>query len=174
MQQNRTLQFLKNSKRGFSLVEMLVYIFILMIVVGASLQILLLLDDRILAHRADQRLIHSGQSTLEHILDSVRNADTVDQFYSTFATNPGTLVLMQGATTTQYERVGNQIEVTVNGTSEGMLTDDAVTVTELRFFSYDNSTTELVRVELTLSANAGEAVVTKTFNASATLRGSYE
>ena len=159
---------------GFSLVEMLVYISVLVIVVGASIQTLFLLDDRILMQRANQRLVHSSETTFEHILDSVRNADDVDSFYSTFAVNPGVLVVLQGATTTEYERINNQVQVSINGASQGSLTDENVVVNELRFFSYDNGTTKLIRVELTLTAIAGEVSVTKTFNTSATLRGSYE
>ena len=164
----------KRSSTGFSLVEMLVYISVLVIVVGASIQILFLLDDRILMQQANQRLVRSSEATFEHILDSVRNADDIDATYSTFVVNPGVLVLTEGATTTEYERVNNQVQVSVNGVSQGSLTDENVVVNELRFFSYDNGTTKLVRAKLTLTAIAGEVSVTKTFNTSATLRGSYE
>jgi type II secretory pathway pseudopilin PulG len=162
------------SARGFSLIEMLVYLAILMIVVGASLTLLFTLDDRIREQRANQLVVQSAQSTLEHILSSVRAADVVNTVGSTLNTTPGVLALTQGATTTTYAIVNGDISVTRNGVSLGSLTDEAVTVSQLRFFSYDNGDTEFVRVVFTLSAQVGDTTVTKTYRGGATLRGSYE
>jgi type II secretory pathway pseudopilin PulG len=160
--------------KGFSLVEMLVYVAVLIIVMGGSLTLLFSLSDRIQEQRANQLVVHAAQTTLEHMLLHIRNGDAVDILNSTLTANPGELTIINGATTTSYALVSNQVELVQNSTPLGSLTNENVTVQQLRFFRYDNGDTEMVRIVLTLSAQVGETIVTKTFNAGGTLRGSYE
>lgn len=168
------LQHTLKLKQGFSLVEMLVYVAVLMLISAGSITLLLTLADNVERQQANQLVTRSAQSTLERMLKDIRGADAVDTFYSALETSPGVLVLTADATTTEYSLTGGQIMLEVDGTVLGPLTEENVTVEGVTFFRYDNSLTELVRVELTLSATVGESTVTETFNASATLRGSYE
>jgi len=160
--------------QGFSLVEMLVYVAVLMLVSTGSITLLLTLADNVERQQANQLVTRSAHSALERMLKDIRAANTVDTFYSTLETSPGVLVLTAGATTTEYSLTGGQIVLGVNGTTVGPLTEERVSVDGVSFYRYDNTITELVRVELTLSATIGESTVTETFNAAATLRGSYE
>lgn len=161
-------------QNGFSLIEILVYIAILVIVSGGALTMLFSLTDQINTGRAERIVRSSAEVTLERMLGDIRAADTIDTFYSTLETSPGALTLLDGATTTDYAVVGGVIEVTEDGSVVGPLTDDRVTVDSLIFYHYDNTFTEMVRTVLTLSATVGDATVTRTFEAAAVLRGSYE
>lgn len=160
-------------KKGFTLVEMLVYIAVMVIVCAAAVTLLFSLGDRITQQRANQLVVRTAQTTIERIMLEVRNAEAVDAG-SVLENNPGTLILDAGATTTQFAVSGGVVEVTVNGGTAEALTSSDVSIEELRFFAYDNTLTELVRVVLTVEATVGDATVSKTFNASGVLRGSYE
>lgn len=154
---------------------MLVYISILVLVSGGALTLLFSLSDRMAEQRANQLVTRASESALERILNEIRTADSVDVFYSTLESTPGVLTLVDGATTTEFSLSGNTVVMEVNGGVQAPLTDERVSVGSLRFFMYDNTVTEMVRVVLTLSATSSDATtITKTFTTGATLRGSYD
>lgn len=159
---------------GYTLIEMLVYISLLVIVSGGALTVLFSMSDQISEGRAQRTLTQSAQVALERMLAEIRVADLVDLPSSTLVTSPGTLVLTQGASSTAFQVSGGVITMTTDGVSQGQLTADAVSVDALRFYHYDNGTTELVRIDLTLTATSGAAAVTRTFEAATVLRGSYD
>lgn len=163
-----------SSKKGFTLVEMLVYLAVLIILAGGALTLVFLLGEQFAQLRTDQLVTKSAQATLENMLYTVRTSDTVSLAYTTLQTNPGALYLIQGTTTHQYALVGGRVVYTKNAIAQGPLTSDRVRVDELRFFAYDNANTQMVRIELSLTAVLANATTTKTFSSSATLRGSYD
>lgn len=163
-----------HTQRGFSLVEMLVYVAILMIVSSGALSLLFSLTDQINTGRAERIVSHSAEVTLERMLGDIRGSVAVNLFSSTLESTPGVLTVETAATSTQFSVSSGAIVVEENGTIIGPLTDDRVTVDSLIFYRYDNSVTEMVRVAMTLSATVGEATVTRNFEAGAVLRGSYE
>jgi type II secretory pathway pseudopilin PulG len=164
----------RRREQGFTLIEMLVYIAILMIVVGGALTLIFALGGRLSEQRADQLVTKSAQATLDHMLYSIRSSDTINDANTSSLVSPGVLVLTQGTTTHKYGLTSGQVVYTKNGVVQGPLTDARVQVDELRFFVYDNVNTEMVRVEMTLTAMIGKATTTKSFSAGATLRGSYD
>ncbi len=165
--------FYKNKVNGFSLVEMLVYIAVLVIVAAGALTLVFSLGGKFQQQRADQLVTKSAQGALEHMLSSIRTADSVG-VSSTLISSPGVLTLNAAATTTAYSLSSGTVVYSINSVAKGPITDNKVSVSELRFFLHDNTTTQLVRIELTLTAQVGAARVTKTFYAGATLRGSYD
>ena len=162
------------SAAGFSLVEMLFYLSLLVSVSTVCVAVLLSFKDNIASYQASQRVTNSAVTTLERLLVDVRAAEAVNVGASTLTTNPGTLVLTDGATTTTYSVSDGAVSISVNGATVGPLTDATVVVDELRFFHYVNAETETVRVQLTLSATAGGMTVTERFGSSAVLLGSYD
>ena len=152
---------------------MLVYMALLVLISTAAVASLVSMSDLFQQQKAQQMVTRNATVVLERFLSDVRNASSVDQFTSTLISNPGELTLAQGATTTNYSIVGGTIETDVNG-SVSSLTDSSVTIDQLRFYVYDNTTTEFARIVLTLSATAGAVTHTETFNVGAVLRGSYE
>lgn len=158
---------------GFTLIEMMVYMALLVLISGSAVVSLVSFSDTVQNYRANQLVMRSAVPLLERFTADVRSAQDVDSFSSTFDASPGTLVVMSGATTTTYTLTGGVVEVDVNGDTF-QLTDGLVTVDALQFHFYDNLTTELVRMEVTLTATVGATTRTETFNTATVLRGSYE
>ena len=161
-------------KRGFSLVEMLVYIGVLVLIVTTGFSVFLSFNTILVRNSIERALTTSASVSLERMLRDLRAADIVDFTPSIFNVSPGTLSLVQGTTTTMYELTGGNLNVSVNGSTPIPLTGDTVTVDSLVFTRYATSTLELVRVALTLSIDSKVASSTRTFYTSGVLRGAYE
>lgn len=160
----------KKQQRGFTLIEMIFYIALLVLVVTASIAVLLSLSETFAQYRAEQQVTRSAATALERILFDIRDADTVTAATST---DPGYLTVTVNGESRAYTLNSGRVHLAIDGSDLGPLTDSDVTVDTLRFYDYA-STTNFVRVELTLSAGSGDTVYTKTFNAGALLQGSYE
>lgn len=165
------------TQRGFTLVEMLVYMAILVVVVGASVTLLLSLSQYVQYQRAYQAVLVDGTTVLERFLLDARSAATVNVLASTLADPNGVLVLETAgtpATTTLFSVVDGAVVVSINGVTLGPITTDAVSVPRLTFFHYDSGRTETVRVRLTLTATVGATTVSRDFFATTVLNNSYE
>lgn len=165
-----------NNRRGFSLVEFLVYIAVFTLVSAGALSLLLTLQQLVVRNQVHQDVTQNATALFETALYEIRQAEAVDLGHGSLAleTTPGHLVLTRGATTTELYLSGDQAWMVVNGGTAKVLTTDDVTVNQLRFFHYDNGVTEEVRVFLELTAVANDVSVTKRFQTGAVLRGSYE
>lgn len=161
---------------GFSLVEMLIYIALLILITVSALSLLLTLRSLLDEYRADQKVTESAQAVLERVLYDIRSADAIDTTdpSAVLVDTPGHLVIIRGATVTEFYVSGGRLMVSVNSVELGPLTKESVVVDELRFFTYDNSVTEAIKVAFTLTATVGEANSTASFNGAAVLRGTYD
>lgn len=159
---------------GFSLVEVMVYIAVTVLVAGALVTTFISLDDVLFRNKTERELTHSASVSLERMTRAIRSADSVNTGLSTLGVSPGALALTESGTTTEFYTSGSSLMLSVNGTELGPLTSDAVTVQSVVFNRYTGSTTEMVRVALTLSAVGKASSSTRTFYTSAVLRGSYE
>jgi Tfp pilus assembly protein PilW len=168
--------FLHTRKRqhGFSLVEMLVYVAVVVFVAGALISTFLSLNTVLLRNRTERELAESARASLERIERDIRNADSINTALSTLGSNPGVLVLTGTGTTTKFYVSSSTLMLNVNGVDLGPLTSDAVTVRSIVFNRYVGTTTDLVRVTLTLSAVSKAASTTRTFYTSAVVRGTYD
>lgn len=159
---------------GFSLVEILVYIAVLVLVSLAGVLTYLSLSTTLVRYETERAVGHAAQVTLERMVRDIRGATSINSALSTFGSSPGALALVSGATTTEFSLTGGNVRLAVNGVDIGPLTSDDVTVDGLLFTQYVGTSTVLVRVALTLSAANEAASTTRTFYESAVLRGSYE
>jgi type II secretory pathway pseudopilin PulG len=160
--------------RGFSLIEMLVYLAVTVLVSLAGVLTYLSLDDVMVRNETERAVNHSAIVALERIGYEIRQATGVNVVQSTFGVSPSELTLSRGATTTNFEVVGNALMLTVNGVTLGTLTGEDVIVEDFVVHRYVGTTTELVRVALTMSGNSKAATTTRTYYTSAVIRGSYE
>ena len=156
------------------LIETLIYITVTVIVTIVTVNMYFSLDDVLLRNKTERALTNAATVTLERLVRDIRAADTVDSGSSTFDVSPGVLVLTTGVNTTEFSLSGGSIIVEENGVEIGPLTGGDVSVDELIFRHYVGSETELIRVELTLSAVSKAASTTKTYYIGAVPRGSYE
>jgi type II secretory pathway pseudopilin PulG len=163
-----------STTKGFSLVEVMVYLAVTVFLAGALVTTFLSLNT-VLARNATERALTMGaQVSLERVVRAARSADTVHTGLSTLDSSMGALALTEGATTTRFYVSGDALMLSVNGTDLGPLTSDGVSVEDVVFHRYVASTSEMIRMELTLSAIGKASSSTRTFYSSAVLRGSYE
>lgn len=162
------------SGRGFTLIEMLVYMAVLVVVVGALVTTFLSFNTVFFRNTAERALTEEARIALEYILGSIRQADMVNVAESVLESSPGTLVLSTNGIETTFEVSSSTLTVSEDGNEVGPLTSDAVGVDALTFIRYEDTATELVRIALTLSVDTPVYTTTKTFYASAVVRGTYE
>jgi len=163
------------SASGFSLVEVLVYVAVLVLVTMAGVLTYLSLSTTLVRYETERAVSHAAQVTLERIVRDIKGATTITAAESSFGTSsPPSLTLVAGTTTTKFSLSGGNVLLTQNGIEIGPLTSEDVTVEQLYFLRYTGVSTELVRVVLTLSASNKAASTTRTFFGSGVLRGSYE
>lgn len=160
--------------RGFTLIETLVYMSVLVLVVGALVTTFLSFDTVLLRNKTERVLTKEAQSGLEFMVQAIRQSDAVNTGLSTFNSSPGTLAITNGATTTRFYVSSGVLMMDQNGVALGPLTSDAVVLESLTFNHQTGSTSELVRVQMTLSAHNNAASTTRAFYGSAVPRGSYE
>jgi Tfp pilus assembly protein PilW len=164
----------KRTKHGFSVVEILIYLSVTVLVAGALVTTFLSLTTTLLRNKTEQELAHSASVSLERMVRDIREAHSVDTGMSVLGTSPGVLELESASGTTRFYVTGDDLVVSVDGAVVGPLTSDVVTVQNVVFNLYTGSTTNMVRIALTLSAVSRAASSTRTFYTSAVLRGSYE
>lgn len=138
---------------GFTLIEVMVYLFILIIVSTASVGLLLSLDDFIYQYKVETALYRSGTNVLEPIVVALREGDTLNSGGSVFH-DPltGKLVVQNGGVTTEFAIVGDALELTVDGENKGNLLSEGVTAEGFTVYSYATATGTYVRVKLDLEA----------------------
>ena len=161
---------------GFSLIEMMVYMALLMVISVSAVLLLLSMQDLLGDYEAKKKLTESGRVAMERILYDIRSADQVDTAdpETVLTSSPGHIVLTKGATTTEFLISDGALVLEINDAEVGPLTYSDVSVDELRFFHYSNSETDMVRVQFTLTTIVGFSTTTQTFNSGAVVRGTYE
>ena len=164
----------KTYHRGFSLIEVLIYLAVTTLVSLAGVLTYLSLNTVLVRNATERAVNHSAQVALERIGHEMKSASGVNTAQSTFNTSPGELTLTYGTTTANFEVVGNTLMLTMNGVQIGKLTGDSVVVRDFTVHRFIGTTTELIRVGLTLSGNTKFASTTRTYYTSAVLRGTYE
>ncbi len=161
-------------QKGFSLVEMLVYIALLVVVSTAAMAMLLNYSDVFTKYRAEKLLVRQLHEATERMVYDIQNAAAVNVVGSTLDTSPGTLVLDRVGSSVTYTLDSGVVTVAEDANPAVPLTSTSVTISDLTFAYLANARTEMVRVSITGIATVGEYTATETFSTSAIIRGSYE
>lgn len=164
----------KQKTRGFSLIEVLVYLAVTLLVAGAGVLTYITLNTVIVRNATERAVNHSAQVVLERMGLEIKRSVAVNTVQSAFSTSSGALALVNGTTTTKFEVSSGALILSVNGIGQGPLTGSGVTVKDFIIDRYVGTSTEMVRVALTLSASSSAASTTRTYYTSGVLRGSYE
>lgn len=160
-------------KKGFTLVEMLIYIAIFMVVSTASVTFLLSLSDFIDHYKVETALYRSGTNVMEQIILSVRQADNVD-LVNTVEDLPaiGKLTVEHGASSTSFVINAGSLDLTIDGKELGDMTASVVTVDGFTVYYYPMAKGEFVRVKLDLTATVGGVTKSITLYGGSAVRGS--
>lgn len=147
---------------GFTLVEVLIYIFVFILLSGGALGMFFSLNDLFVQYKARQAVLTSGTAIMERILLEIREADTV------ITAGADNLTLNNDSSTINIEKISDDIKV-----NSIALNASTVDVTSVNFTSYTTADgVNLVRVSLGLSSSLGGQTETWTIYSGAILRGS--
>lgn len=168
----------KKQKKGFTLVEMVIYVFFVgvfsVLALNGVLQATKIFSD----FRITRNLNSTAEVVLDRLTREVRQAYDVDQIESSFATHPGRLTLKKVdasgvSTTTEFYVENGNIKLKEGGVPQGILGASNVSVDLLVFDIITNANTKAIRTRMQLTAQKGSLEKTKTFYATTILRGSY-
>ncbi|MEX2013413.1 MAG: type II secretion system protein [Parcubacteria group bacterium] len=164
-----------SKQKGFSLIEMLVYISILvfMLAVIMDITISMVRSERVI--RASRNVENSASIALERIVREMRQADSINTTSSIFGSNPGVLVLQGTDTlgdprTVEFYVSSETLLLKENGLDLGTLTEADARVTDLVFNYFSGSNSEGVRIEMTIESGESPHYRSEHFYASAILR----
>jgi prepilin-type N-terminal cleavage/methylation domain-containing protein len=158
--------------KGFTLIEMLVYLAIFMIVSTASVTLLLSLDDFVNQYQVETALYRSGSNIMEQIVVELRQADQFDSVNSVIETpGAGVLAILNGASSTRFTLSGNDIVLTKNGVNFGALNTDSVSVSGFTVYRYTTATGTFVRVHIVLTSSVDDTTKTLDLYGGAIIRG---
>lgn len=165
------LNFRKESK-GFSLIETIVYVAIFSILLASVTYATTVLFSSYQKTKVIRRIENSAIASLDRMERDIRDSKSVDLANSVFNVSPGVLTLISGATTTKYYISNNQIYISENGSVLGPITFSSVNVSSLIFNYISTSTSEAVRVSMTITG--ASSTPARNFYDTAVLRGSYQ
>lgn len=163
-----------SKQSGFSMIEMLIYLAILVMVSTVAVSSLLSYSDILTQQKVNRLVTEEGSVVLERLLYSIRNADEVDLGGSTLADSDGVLSLTDSSGTITIEKDVNTVSYTAPGEPTISLLSSSVTVSDLTFYHFTTGNTELVRFSLTIQAASDGQTATETFYGGAVLRNSYD
>lgn len=159
-------------KSGFTLVEVLIYLAILVLVATGAVTFLLSLDELIDQYTIETALYRSGTSVLERVLVEVRQANELDTV-NTVINDPdtGVLSLNNDGVNTRFIKSGDELQIMREGVNEGNLMSEEVTVNGFTVYQYDLGDGTLVRVRLTMSATVDGVTKDLTLYGGGIIRG---
>jgi len=171
------ITFSKN-KKGSSLIELLVYIFLLSVIVLILINTVMAM---VISHRnikIIRTIESSAASSMERMTREIRNAISVDVGSSILNTNPGKLVLNTldvggGAKIVEFYVDNGILKVKEQGVYRGPLSATRTRVNNLVFRQIDSTNSEAVIIEMQLEATTSQRVVNHNFYDTVILRGSY-
>ena len=157
--------------------EMLVYIGILAFLLVVILNILSSLSKYQRVFKASSSVQNSGVLALERITREVRNATSIDVDQSIFNTSLGVLSLNSkdaddNDKNIQFLISTSTIIIKENGEEIGPLTLSNASVTSLKFFFLNGSTTDAIKTEITIESGTSTSYKSSNFYTTTVLRNS--
>jgi prepilin-type N-terminal cleavage/methylation domain-containing protein len=163
-------------KKGFTLIEMLLYLAILSVVVLAfSAALSLSFTSRIKANTIAE-VEQQGDQTMNLITQNIRNAASITAPAAGILASSLTLTeYVAGNSPTVFDQSGNTMRITEGAVSPINITSNRVIVSGLSFQNLSRpSTPGIIQIKFTLThinpSNRGEYTYSKTFTSSASLR----
>ncbi len=164
----------KYKNKGYTMVEMVIYIAIMSIV-------LLLIVNTVLSLTKSYRDLYAlrivdstAVDSMERMTREIRGATSVDTTNSVFNTDPGVLTLVSTlgstSTTTKFYISNGALKMDINGSYFGPLSDVDATIDSLTFAKLDSGISTAVKIDMTVSGRSGLAVKTKNYHTTILLK----
>ncbi|MEX2013762.1 MAG: prepilin-type N-terminal cleavage/methylation domain-containing protein [Parcubacteria group bacterium] len=170
--------FFKSRQRGMTLVEMLVYVFLLTLTVFVIINSLFSLSRSYRSLESTLAIETTAQVALERLVREVRGSSSIAVAESVWDSSPGKLLLNQkdgddNPLTVRFLVANERIEIEENGFNLGPLTPASVRVTNLVFRRITTLESEALKIEMTVESGEGTSFRSKNFYSTVVLRGSY-
>lgn len=165
----------KSFSQGFSLVEMLIYIFILVLLLSVIMNIVISSINSGRVIKVSRDIEDSALLSLERISREVRQASSVDLDSSVLGSSPGILVLEgldinDNPRTVEFYLSSGSLFLKENGVELGALTQAEVEVTDLTFHLFSGPNSQGIRTEITLESGTSTSFSSDNFYSSTLLR----
>ena len=163
-------------KKGFTLIEMLLYLSILSVVILALSSFMFLSYTSRVKASVIAEVEQQGSQTMNLITQNIRNAATITAPAAGSAGSSLTLTEYTGAVSpTVFNQSGNILRITEGATAAVNITSNRVVVSGLNFQNLSRSGTPgNIKITFTLTHinpdNRGEYIYSKTFTSTASLR----
>ncbi len=164
--------------RGFSLIEILIYVSLFSAMSVASMNSLFEVIKAFNDLRVSRDINDSSVQIMERMTRDIKSATAVDLANSTFNISPGRLTLSTVTAsgtplTVEYYVANSTIGIKENGVDKGSLMSAKTTVDALVFRYMNTGSSVGVKVELHLSSSRNGVKDADHFYDSVALRGSY-
>ncbi len=163
---------------GFSLVEILIYILLLGLLLAAIINSTLLLAKSYRNVKATRSIESSAISSMDRMTREIRNATSINTGASSLNVNPGILALntttASGTSQTiRFYTSSGKLIMERDGSTVGQLTFSDSNVSNLIFRSISTTTSEAVKIEMSIQSSTSTSFITKNFYQTVILRSSY-
>lgn len=167
--------FKRLKQQGFSLLEMLIYIAILVLMLAVIMNIIvsLLRSERVI--KALRNVESSAALSLERIGRETRQAETINLAGSVLGSSPGELVLSGSdesgnPRTVRFHLASGVLMFSENGVDVGALTQAEARISNLVFYLFSGSNSQGIRTEITIESGTSTHYRSENFYSSALLR----
>ena len=164
-----------SNQRGFTLLEMIVYVTILSLITVVLVNTLLSFSGAYREVRMHRAIDNSALTAFERMTRDIRGARNVVVNQSVLGTHPGVLTLntvgTSVSTTTRFYIEDGVVKVDVNGVYSGPLTLARTAVTQLSFQRLVSTSSEAVKVDMTVEYVYGSTTKTKNYYTTVILKG---
>lgn len=165
----------RSTAEGFSMVEMLVYIFILVLLLSVIMNIVISVINSGRIIKALRNVENSALISFERVTRETRWASSVDLASSVLGTDPGHLVLvgtdsLGNPRTVEFQLSSGVLMLSENGIEVGAITQADAQVNSLIFHHFSGLNSEGIRTEITIESGTSTHYRSNNFYFSAILR----
>ncbi len=166
-------------KKGFTLIEIMIYVTMLAVLLAATVEIVLVSSNGMSSIRSERKIFAAGEGAMETIIREIRQASDVYTEFSVFILDPGTLALKTVQTpggSTVITRIfslnSERIQKSDDGAPE-FITPPDVRITSLIFWHNATTSSNLITVKIMAETGSDKNYRSHAFYGSATTRAKY-
>lgn len=166
-------------KKGFTLIEIIIYVSLLAIIMISAVEIVFISARSVSEMRSERKIFTAGETAMETVIRDVRQATSVIPSSSAFGANPGVLAIRIPQTpgsstiiTRIFSLSSERLQKNDDGASE-FLTPPETRIKSLIFWNSSTTTSNLVSVKMTIESGDQKSYKSHTFYGSAVLRSQY-
>ncbi len=169
---------LKKFNKGFSLVEILIYVGIFSIISIAVITSSVVVISSFSKTRDIRNILETGNVVFERMTREIRQSSGVDTSNSVLGSSPGSLQLNStdesgNARTVKFIIENGSLNLYQNGALVDNLLGSDVSVSSLIFRRIVTTAGEAVKIEMTVVNTNTQNIIPRNFNSTIILRGGY-